>query len=281
MNKFMIAGLSLILVMAIAGTTAVALAAEGSQTSIETGQDPQPALPSFGEKTATTRTLFDVIRSGGPLMIPIGLCSIILLVFVFERLASLRRSRIVPKPFVKRMLEELRERAIERDEALERCEQESSHVATVFAAGIRKWGKPSVEVEQAVLDAGERVANELRKYLRVINGIATVCPLFGLLGTVLGMIQAFDAIAAVDSSIADPKALTASGISVALITTAAGLTVALPSIIAWLYFTGRVDQRVMEIDSLGQQLVAEISAEALEQQRGSGRTRKSARKPAA
>lgn len=277
MKKFMIAGLFAFMVAAMAP----AMAASAVPAPQEAGQGSQPALPAVGEKAVATRTLLDVFRSGGPLMIPIGICSVALLVFVFERLVSLRRSRIVPKPFVKRLLEELRERAIDRDEALERCEQESSPVATVFAAGIRKWGKPSVEVEQAVLDAGERVSNDLRKYLRVINGIATVCPLLGLLGTVLGMIQAFDAIATVDPSVADQKALTASGISVALITTAAGLTVALPSIIAWLYFTGRVDQRVMEIDSLGQQLVAEISAEALDQQKGGARARKSQKKPAA
>ncbi len=228
-----------------------------------------------------SRRLLEVVRNGGPLMIPIGLCSVILLIFVFERSISLRKGRIIPRPFVKRVLEQIREGALERDEALERCEGNSSHVASVFAAGIRKWGKPSVEVEQAVLDAGERVSNDLRKYLRLINGIGTVTPLLGLLGTVLGMIQAFDAIAAVDPSVADPKALIAAGISQALLTTAAGMSVAIPAIIAYLYFVGRVDQRVMEIDALSQQLVGEISAEAIDSGRGNSRSRKSPRKPAA
>ena len=77
------------------------------------------------------------------------------------------------------------------------------------------------------------------------------------------MIRAFDALAAVDPSLADPKMLIATGISQALLTTAAGMTVAIPAIIAYLYFVGRVDQRVMEIDALGQELVSYISAEAI------------------
>ena len=232
-------------------------------------------VPESGEgNIIASRRLLEVVRNGGPLMIPIGICSFILLIFVFERAISLRKGRIIPRPFVKRFLEQLRDGALDREEALARCEKESSHIAGVFAAGVRKWGKPSVEVEQAVLDAGERVSNDLRKYMRLINGIGTVTPLLGLLGTVLGMIQAFDAIAAVDPTQADPKLLIATGISQALLTTAAGMSVAIPAIIAYLYFTGRVDQRVIEIDALGQQLVAEISGEALEQNRTTPRPRK-------
>ncbi len=242
----------------------------------ETGEGtPQTAATDSGDGSIiASRRLLEVIRNGGPLMIPIGLCSFILLIFVFERSISLRKARIIPRPFVKRFLEQLRDGALDREEALARCEKDSSHIAGVFAAGVRKWGKPSVEVEQAVLDAGERVSNDLRKYMRLINGVGTVTPLLGLLGTVLGMIQSFDAMAAVDPTQADPKQLIANGISVALLTTAAGLSVAIPAIIAYMYFTGRVDQRVIEIDALSQQLVAEISAEALEQNRTTPRPRK-------
>ena len=97
--------------------------------------------------------------------------------------------------FAERFLLQISEGALDRSEALDRCESNNSHVAKVFASAVRKWGKPAVEVEQAVLDEGERAANDLRRYLRVINGVATVCPLMGLLGTVWGMMQAFEAIA--------------------------------------------------------------------------------------
>lgn len=210
-----------------------------------------------------SKRLLEVLRNGGPLMIPIGICSFILLVFVFERAISLRKSRIIPRPFVKRFLQQLKDGSLDRDEARQLCGKNRSYIARVFGAGVKKWGKPSVEVEQAVLDAGERVSNDLRKYLRLINGIATVCPLLGLLGTVLGMIHAFDAIASVDPTQADPKVLIATGISQALLTTAAGMSVAIPAIIAYLYFVGRVDQRVTEIDALSLDVVHEISAEAI------------------
>jgi biopolymer transport protein ExbB len=209
-----------------------------------------------------TRSLFDMVLAGGPLIVPIVLASFLMLLIVFERVISLRRGRVVPRLFIERFLLQVREGALDRAEALERCEDESSHIARVFAAGVRKWGKPSVEVEQAVLDEGERIANVLRRYLRVLNGVSTVSPLLGLLGTVWGMIQAFNVIA---SSPAMGRAeMLAGGISVALITTATGLLVAIPALIFYLFFVGRVDGLIMEIDRYGQELVNLISNEGLE-----------------
>jgi len=212
-----------------------------------------------------TRSLFDMLVAGGPLMIPIVLASFLLLLISFERLISLRRRRVVPRLFVERFLLQLREGALDRAEALERCEDEPSHIARVFAAALRKWGKPAVEVEQAVLDEGERIGNTLRRYLRVVNGISTVSPLLGLAGTVWGMMQAFNVIAT--NSAMGRAEMLAGGISVALVTTAAGLMVAIPAMILYLYFVGRVDSLVMEIDRQGQELVNLISAEALEERK--------------
>jgi biopolymer transport protein ExbB len=214
-----------------------------------------------------TRSLFDSLVAGGPLMIPIVLASFAMLLIVFERMISLRRRRVVPRLFIERFLLQVRENAIDRDDALEKCEDQSSHIARVFAAAVRKWGKPAVEVEQAVLDEGERIANVLRRYLRVLNGVSTVAPLLGLLGTVWGMIQAFNVIAT--SPAMGRAEMLAGGISVALITTAAGLLVAIPAMIFHLYFVGRVDGLVMEIDHYGQEIVNLISYEALEDRKSS------------
>jgi biopolymer transport protein ExbB len=214
------------------------------------------------DEVIPTRSLFDSLLAGGPLMIPIVLASFAMLLIVFERMFSLRRRRVVPRLFIERFLLQLRENALDRDDALERCEDESSHIARVFAAAVRKWGKPAVEVEQAVLDEGERIANVLRRYLRVLNGVSTVSPLLGLLGTVWGMIQAFNVIAT--SPAMGRAEMLAGGISVALITTAAGLLVAIPAMIFYLYFVGRVDGLIMQIDHYGQEIVNLISYEALE-----------------
>ena len=209
-----------------------------------------------------TRSLFDTLVAGGPVMIPILLASFLMMLIVFERMICLRRRKVVPRLFIERFLLQLRENALDRSEALGRCEDESSHIARVFAAAIRKWGKPAVEVEQAVLDEGERIANVLRRYLRVLNGVSTVSPLLGLLGTVWGMIQAFNVIAT--SPAMGRAEMLAGGISVALITTAAGLLVAIPALIFYLYFVGRVDSLIMEIDYYGQEIVNLISVEALD-----------------
>jgi biopolymer transport protein ExbB len=238
----------------------------------EASSDEAAAAVSADENANSipTRNLLQVLRDGGILMIPIGVCSFILFVFVFERAISLRRGRVIPLPFVRRFLEQLREGQLTREEALELCEENRSPVAEVFAAAIRKWGRPSVEVEQALIDAGERVTNGLRRYLRLFNGISTITPLMGLLGTVVGMIGAFNAI--VTAGAMGRPELLAAGISQALLTTAAGLSVAIPALIVYLFFVSRVDRLIISIDALGQQLVELISAEA-QSSKGKGRSK--------
>ena len=213
----------------------------------------------MNESPIPTKNLLQVLRDGGPMMLPIGVCSFLLLVFVFERAVSLRRGRVIPRPFVERFLTQLRENQLDRDTAWELCEENSSPMSQVFAAGVKKWGRPSVEVEQAMIDAGERVATGLRKYLRLFNGICTVSPMLGLLGTVFGMIHSFNTIATSDA-MGRPDRL-ASGIGEALLTTAAGLCVAVPALVTYLYFVSRVDQLIIEIDSLSQEVVELIASD--------------------
>ena len=225
------------------------------------------ADPAVGSSAG--KSLWEMFLAGGPLLLPIVICSFVLLLVVFERSVSLRRRRVVPRLFSERFLLQTGEGALTKNEALQRCLENDSLVARVFASAVRKWGKPAVEVEQAVIDEGERMANEMRRFLRVINGVATVCPLMGLLGTVWGMMQAFEAIAG-NSAMGRPDLL-AGGISGALLSTAAGLSVAIPALILYLWFVGRVDMLVMEIDRYGQELVNLISAEALEERRSKPR----------
>jgi biopolymer transport protein ExbB len=218
-----------------------------------------------------TKSLLGMLREGGVLMIPIGFCSFVLLVFVFERSIALRRGRVVPRPFVRRFLEQLRAGQLTRDDAVRLCEENASPVAQVFGAAVRKWGRPSVEIEQAIIDTGERVTNELRRYIRLFNAISTISPLLGLLGTVFGMISAFNSI--VHSQAMGRAELLAGGIAMALLTTAAGLCVAIPALIAYLYFISRVDRLIIMIDAYGQQVVDLIAAEAQASRPASGRSK--------
>lgn len=212
------------------------------------------------QSTTWASQFMRTIGSAGPMMIPILGCSILLVMFALERAITLRKSRVIPKHFAKLFLNELQEGELKPVDALELCEENKSPISDVFSAAVKKWNRPSVEVEQAVIDEGERVANGLRRYLRLFNGIATISPLLGLLGTVLGMITAFNEIAS-SNAMGRPEQL-ANGIGQALLTTAGGLSVAIPAYIAYMYFSSRVDQLIMEIDSLGQKVVNLIASDA-------------------
>ncbi|MFN9159708.1 MAG: MotA/TolQ/ExbB proton channel family protein [Planctomyces sp.] len=198
---------------------------------------------------------------GRPFTIAFIIASVIGVWSVIERLVMLRHRRVIPRAFVERFFMHLRAGRMDRTEALTICQQNDSPVADVFMHGIRKWGRPSVEVEQAVLDGGERQVSHLKKGLRVLNGVSTLSPLIGLLGTVVGMIHSFNDIATA-GAMGQTETL-ANGIALALLTTAVGLLIAIPAMAAYLFLAGRVDSLVMEMDRLGQDLVHMISAEAL------------------
>jgi biopolymer transport protein ExbB len=224
-----------------------------------------------------TRDLWRIVQDGGPLMIAIGICSFLLVTFVLERAISLRRGRVIPKPFVTRFLQQLRDGELDRDQALDLCDDSGSPVAQVFAGAVRKWGRPAVEVEQAAIDSGERAANGLRRYLRIFYGVASVGPLLGLLGTVLGMIQTFNVIASHDAL--GRAELLAGGIAKALLNTAGGLAVAIPASIFYVFFLSRVDKLIVDIDTLSQEVVQSISAEGMQEKR-STRSRRTLREAA-
>jgi biopolymer transport protein ExbB len=219
-----------------------------------------PAAAAARPAQAPMKSMLSAFHDGGLLMYPIAGCSIALLVFVFERFIALRRGQVVPRPFVRRFMELLSEGQLDREKALKLCQENNSPIATVFAAAVKKWGKASVEVEQAILDSGERVNNQLRNHLRLMSGISQVSPLLGLLGTVLGMIASFNGISAAEGAEGQREIL-AGGIAQALITTAAGMLVAIPALTAYMYFVGRVDRLITEIDELGQQLVELIAGD--------------------
>ena len=233
---------------------------------------PQPAAAPGGQPVEPGQeqtlienpmTILEALRpyfSGG-FIIAFFLCSVIAVWFAIERIVVLRKGRVIPRPFVERFLHLLGRGELDRDEALKLCEENESPIAAIFAHGVRKWGKPSVEVEQAIIDGGERQVSQLRKHLRVLNGVATVSPLIGLLGTVIGMILSFNQIATA-GAMGNAQQL-ADGIAMALLTTAAGLMIAIPTLITYTYLSGRVDGLVMEMDLLAQDVVHLISAEAL------------------
>jgi biopolymer transport protein ExbB len=237
---------------------------------------PPPAEPSAtrdaGAGLIPTGNLLAVIRDGGILMVPLIGCSFVLAVFGIERVVSLRTGRVVPRLFVTRFIEQVQSRELSRGAALDACDANGSPAARVFAAAVRRWGRPAVEIEQAAIDACERELNHLRRYRRVFNGVATIGPLLGLLGTVFGLIHAFNDVAGA-GAMGRPDLL-ARGFGEALITTAMGLLVAIPAMVLHWVFTSRVDRLAMRLDETCQQVIDEISQESLAEPRpAAGRRR--------
>lgn len=241
--------------------------------NVATDQDSQAAGDANNDVSPSMFSgLLARLLSGGPLMIPLALCSLVVMALAVERLVALRRGRVIPRPFVRRFTECVQDGQLSHEEALAICDEFDCPVAEVFHATVKRWGRPTVEIEQAVMDAGERVADGLRKFLRLFNAVSNVAPLLGLLGTVLGMIEAFEALSSAgDGSTPD---LLATGISQALMTTAAGLSVAIPAYLAHVYFSARADRYLVEIDSLCQQVVDSISAEGLQTSTGARTSRR-------
>lgn len=187
--------------------------------------------------------MFEMIQAGGWLMVPILLCSVIALAIVGERFWSLRRKKIVPTHLVAQIWNWHRNGELDeqRIEVLGR----SSPLGRVLAAGLLNRGHSREIMKESIEETGRQVVLELERYLNTLGTIASITPLLGLLGTVIGMIKVFSAITT--HGIGDPTVL-AGGISEALITTAAGLSVAIPSLMFYRHFRGRVDELVVRME---------------------------------
>lgn len=192
-------------------------------------------------------SLWDLTLKGGPVMVPIGIGSLVALAVIVERVISLRRSRIIPAEFVSGLKAVMPNGDGDRTRALEYCRASDTPIARIFVVGIRRLGEPIELLEKHVEEAGQREVSRLRKHLRMLAAIASISTLLGLLGTILGLIEAFQTVAASGDALGKTELL-AGGIYEAMVTTAAGLCVAIPVIIAHQWLCARVEQLVREMD---------------------------------
>lgn len=195
------------------------------------------------------QSVWDFIVKGGPMMVPIGLASLLALAIVIERAFSLRRRKVIPPGFLAGLEEKLSNGAEDRDQALAYCRENGTPLANVLAAGIRRLGDPIERVEKHIEQAGQREVLSLRKYLRALALIASITPLMGLLGTIFGMIRAFQTVATAAEALGRTELL-AKGIYEAMITTAAGLLVAIPVLIGYHWLAAKVQRLVLEMDRM-------------------------------
>ncbi len=186
-------------------------------------------------------------QKGGVIMYLILFCSIIALTIFIERLWQLHRARIDTAKFMSKINSMLQKNRIK--EAIDICRTTGGPVANILRAGILKHDRPKEEIREAIEDAGLHEVPELEKNIGVLATIAHITPLLGLLGTVLGMVRAFQVIQekAASSYPVNPGDL-AGGIWEALITTAAGLSVAIPVFVAYNFLVGRVEKIVLDME---------------------------------
>jgi len=196
-------------------------------------------------------SIFEIIIKGGILMIPIGLCSIIAVAILIERLVSLRKIRINAKAFISRVQNMLLHDDL--DEALRICEQTPGPVSAITRAGLKKHNQPREEIRESIENAAQAEVYHLERYLGILGTVAAITPLIGFLGTVTGMIRAFIQIQTLGGNV-DASVL-AGGIWEALITTAAGLSVGIPALIFYNWLQGKVEHHVFEMQESSSNLM--------------------------
>lgn len=187
--------------------------------------------------------MLEILISGGWLMVPIMACSVISLAVIGERFWSLSTKKIIPSQLVPSIWK--LHKANQLDKSKINSLATSSPLGRVLAAGLINYSHGREIMKESIEESGRQVLHELEKFLNVLGTIASITPLLGLLGTVIGMIKVFAAI--MGQGVGDPTVL-AGGISQALISTATGLTVAIPTLMFYRYFRGRVDELVIKME---------------------------------
>jgi biopolymer transport protein ExbB len=200
--------------------------------------------------------VFELVTAGGWLMLPIILCSVVAVAIIGERFWVLKQEKVVPNNLVAQVWQLHRKHELNAERI--RLLRDSSPLGRILAAGLINMQHERDVMKEAIEETGRQVVLELERFLNTLGTIASITPLLGLLGTVIGMIKVFAAITA--QGVGNPTVL-AGGISEALITTAAGLSVAIPSLMFYRYFRGRVDMLVIKMEEEALKLVEVIHGE--------------------
>lgn len=204
--------------------------------------------------------MWEIIKAAGWPIWPLIFASIVAVAIIIERMITLREQQVVPKALLPEVQKWLGQgHAGVTAEALSRLEKHSL-LGAVFASALRNLGASREVLKEAVEESGRAAAHKLEKYLTTLGTIATVSPLLGLLGTVIGMVELFGAFTATGHDVAQ----FARGISVALYNTAAGIVVAVPAMIFHRYFRGKIDGFIVDMEQEAVKLVEIIHGERKE-----------------
>ena len=202
--------------------------------------------------------MLDIVITGGWLMLPILLCSVVVGAICLERWWTLRREEVIPAELLSQLQST---QAWSNDNKVLAELAVASPLGYVIAAGLNGIDLKAEAFQRVMQSTIDNVAHELERYLTLVGIIASITPLMGILGTVFGMIDVFSTL--VSAGQGDAKVL-AGGISTALVTSAAGLSVAIPALIAHRFFLRKVDELILEIDSISQRFFDRLRVDASE-----------------
>lgn len=193
--------------------------------------------------------MWDIIKAAGWPIWPLIFVSIVALALIIERAWTLRRAQIIPPGLVDKVIAEYRKKGLTQE--LVDLTAGQGLMGQILASGLANIKSPRPVVKEALEETGSVVAHGLEKYLNAIGTIAAAAPLMGLLGTIIGMIEIFGS---TGSAGVDPTRL-ANGISVALYNTAMGIIVAVPALMFYRYFRGKVDSLLIEMEQQATRMV--------------------------
>jgi len=199
--------------------------------------------------------VIEIIKAAGWPIYPLILASVVALAIIGERLWALRANVVAPPGLLPEVQKWLGQGGITKDTLLRL--QQHSLLGEIFASALSNASASREVMKEAIEESGRAVAHKLEKYLTTLGTIATVSPLLGLLGTVIGMVELFGAFTATGHDVAQ----FARGISVALYNTAGGIVVAVPAMIFYRYFRGQVDGLIVEMEQQAVKLVEIIHGE--------------------
>ena len=194
--------------------------------------------------------MIDIIQAAGWPIWPIILCSVIAIAIIGERFYSLRQDMVAPRDLLPRIVQEDRKTGVTAD--LLSSAARGSLLGRILAAGLRNIVSTREVIKESIEEAGRAASHELDRFLTTLGTIATMSPLLGLLGTIIGMIEIFGA--STPTGVTDPAQL-AQGISIALYNAAFGIMVAVPALVFYRHFRARADSLIIEMELQAVKLV--------------------------
>jgi biopolymer transport protein ExbB len=197
--------------------------------------------------------VLDIINAAGWPIWPLIFASIIAVAIIFERLWALRSNIIAPNNLLLEAQKLITKEGVKK-EAIQSLHNHSM-LGEIFASALNNYNSPSEIIKEAIEETGRAVNHRLEKYLSTLGTIATVAPLLGLFGTIIGMVELFSSF----TSSGHDVAVFARGISIALYNTAGGIVVAVPAMIAYRFFRSKIDNLVIEMEQQAIKLVEIIN----------------------